>query len=91
MVVATICCLLISMAFAWLLAETDMLTIRLPMGRNPEPITEEISEPSPETILTETIIATTHRLREEIRREDEGSDTLQEGTQTGNQGRERPQ
>jgi len=91
MVVAMICCLLMSMAFAWLLAETEMLTIRLPMGRNPEPITEEISEPSPETILTETIIATTHRLREEIRREDEGSDTLQEGTPASNQGRERPQ
>ena len=87
MVVAMICCLLMSMAFAWLLAETEMLTIRLPMGRNPEPITEEISEPSPETILTETIIASENK----VGGDSESNDIIQEGTQTGNQGRERPQ
>ena len=87
MVVATICCLLISMAFAWLLAETDMLTIRLPMGRNPEPITEEISEPSPETILTETIIASENKVGDV----DESHGTIQEGTPASGQGRERPQ
>ena len=87
MVVAMICCLLMSMAFAWLLAETDMLTIRLPMGRNPEPIPTEISETEITTALETTIIASENRLGGV----DEGNNIVQEGTQTGDQGRERPQ
>jgi hypothetical protein len=51
-----------SMAFAWLLAETEMLTIRLPMGRNPEPITEEISETETTTTLETTIIASENKV-----------------------------
>jgi hypothetical protein len=87
MVVAMICCLLMSMAFAWLLAETEMLTIRLPMGRNPEPITTELSETETTTTLETTIIASENKVGGDI----ESNNIVQEGTPASNQGRERPQ
>ena len=87
MVVAMICCLLMSMAFAWLLAETEMLTIRLPMDRNPEPITTELSETETTTTLETTIIASENKVGDV----DESHGTIQEGTPASGQGRERPQ
>ena len=87
MFAAMICCLLMSMAFAWLLAETDMLTIRLPMGRNPEPITTELSETETTTTLETTIIASENKVGDV----DESHGTIQEGTPASGQGRERPQ